>query len=155
MTWSYDTSGLASSEKDQIRLEVGDNVEGQSVTLADEEIAQAIAVERNFWGAAARCAEMLSRKFLRMADVRIGRGGTSLTYSTAAQQYADMAAALRKKAVGTAAPWAGGTSKSAKFTLAQDTDAVQPIFTKTSQNNPWVGEQGSDSLIDVDQQDNQ
>lgn len=153
MTWSYDVSDLSTSEKDQIRLEIGDNVDGQTVTLADEEIQQAISAEGTFWGAAARCAEQLSRKFLRMADVRVGRGGTSLVYSTAAKQYADMAAALRKKSASIAAPWAGGTSISAKTTLAQQTDTVQPIFTKTMQDNPYVGGQSSDSVTNDGQQD--
>lgn len=44
--------------------------------LNDDEITQAIAVEQNFWGAA-RCCEIISRQFLRKADVRIGRGGTT------------------------------------------------------------------------------
>lgn len=148
MTWSYNVTDLSTSEKDQIRLEIGDNVDGQSVTLADEEIEQAITAEGSFWGAAARCAEQLSRKFLRMADVRVGRGGTSLIYSTAAQQYTEMAAALRGKSAAIAVPWAGGTSISDKVALAQDTDAVQPIFTKTMQENPYVGGEGSDSATD-------
>lgn len=139
MTWSYNTADLATSEKDQVRLEIGDTIAGRTVTLQDEEITQAIGVEASFWGAAARCAELLSRQYLAMADVRIGRGGTSLTYSTAANQYAQMAAALRAKASGMHAPWTGGTSIADKIALAEDADTVPPIFTKTGGSNPWVG----------------
>lgn len=144
MTWTYNLADLATSQKDQIRLEINDTDETAPL-LQDEEISQALAVEGSFWGAAARCCEIIARSFLRKVDVRIGRGGTSLTYSTAANQYFDMAQKLRAKSSAIAAPWAGGTSKSAKDSLAQDTDAVQPIFTKTMQENPYVGGQGSDS----------
>jgi hypothetical protein len=152
VAWNYTVSDLATSTKDQIRLEIGDNVAGQTVTLADEEINQAIAMESNMWGAAARCCEMLATQFLRMADVRVGRGGTTLTYSVAAKQYWDRAKALRLKANGTVAPWAGGRLTDDKISLAQDTGSVQPIFTKTVENNPWIGGQTSDSTND-DQDD--
>lgn len=151
MTWTYSVSDLATSEKDQIRLEIQDT-DSTAPLLADEEILQAISVERNFWNAAARCCEIISRNFLRKADVRIGRGGTSLMYSTAAKQYAEMATALRLKAIGTAAPWAGGRDLSDKVDLASDPSKQQPIFTKTVENSPWVGGQGSESII-ADQDD--
>lgn len=144
MTWTYNTAALATSPKDQVRLEIGDTVQTAPL-LQDEEIQQAITVELNIWGAAARCCEIISRQLLRKADVRIGRGGTSLTYSAAAKQYTDMAAALRAKASAMHAPWAGGTSNTAKDSAAADSDLVQPIFTKTMQGNPWVGGQGSDT----------
>ncbi len=148
--WSYDPDALATSTLFQVRLEIGDT-DSAAPLLQDEEIVQAISVEASFWGAAARCCEIISRQFLRKADVRIGRGGTSLTYSTAAKQYADMAAALRKRSIAMNPPWAGGTSKEDKRQLAEESDAVQPIFTKTMEGNPRVGGQSSDSVIDQTQ----
>lgn len=150
MTWTYNTALTAT--KDQVRLEIGDAVAGQTVTLQDEEINYAISHERNLWGASARCCEMLATQFLRMADVRVGRGGTTLTYSIAAKQYWDRAKALRLKANGTIAPWVGGTSVDDKEALAESTGTVQPIFTKTAMDNPWVGGQTSQSVND-DQDD--
>lgn len=149
MTWSYNTA-LATT-KDQVRFEIGDT-DSTAELLQDEEIAWAITQEATMWGAAARCCEAISRNFLRKADVRIGRGGTTLTYSTAAQQYADMAKAFRRRANAMNAPWAGGTSIDDKLSLASDPSLVQPIFTKTMQNSPWTGGQTSDSVI-ADQDD--
>lgn len=146
MTWSYNVADLATSEKDQIRLEIGDT-DTNAELLQDEEILQAISVELNFWGAAARCCEIISRNFLRKADVRVGRGGTMLTYSTAAQQYADMAMALRKRASAMHAPWTGGASIAEKESDRQDDDLVQPLFAKQMMDNPLVGSQGGNSLV--------
>lgn len=153
MAWSYNPAALATSEKDQVRLEIGDTDETAQL-LSDEEINHAISVESNNWGAAARCCEIIARSYLRKADVRIGRGGTSITYTQQAQQYQDMATALRKRAIAMHAPWAGGRSKSDKASLAQDTDAVQPIFTKTMEENTFVGGEGSDTPIEDGQADN-
>ena len=144
MSWTYSTA--LATEKDQIRLEIQDT-DTTAQLLQDEEIAYVITVEQNFWGAASRCCEVISRNFLRKADVRIGRGGTTLTYSTAAKQYADMATAFRKRASGMHAPWTGGTSISDKESLAADASLVQPIFTKTKFNDPWTGGTNSDSVI--------
>lgn len=144
MTWSYTTADLATSEKDQIRLEIQDT-NSAAPLLQDEEIQQAISVEHNFWGACARCCEIIARSLLLKADVRVGRGGTQLVYSTAAKQYQEMATAFRKRAIAMNPPWAGGRSQSDKDSLARDTDTVQPIFTKTMQNNTFMGGQTSDS----------
>lgn len=153
MAWSYNPAALATSEKDQVRLEIGDTNEAAQL-LSDEEINHAISMEANNWGAAARCCEIIARSYLRKADVRIGRGGTSITYTQQANQYQEMAAALRKRAIAMNAPWTGGTSKSDKASLAQDTDAVQPIFTKTLENNTFIGGETSDTPTNDAQADN-
>lgn len=134
------------TELDQIRLEIQDNVSTAQL-LQDDEITYIMTVEANFWGACARCCEIISRNFLRKADVRVGRGGTMLNYSTAAKQYADMAAAFRKRAIALNPPWCGGTSISDKLSLAADSDTVQPLFTKGQGANPWVGGETSDDVI--------
>jgi len=136
------------TDLDKVRLEVGDT-DSTAQLLADDEINYLITQERNLWGAAARCCEVISRNFLRKADVRIGRGGTTLTYSVAAKQYAEMATAFRKRANGMNAPWAGGRSVDEKNTLAQDPSLVQPLFTKTQFDDPWTG--GRDNSIIADQ----
>lgn len=141
------------TELDQIRLEIGDN-DPTAQLLQDDEIEYVISVEANIWGAYARCCEIIARQFLRKADVRIGRGGTTLTYSTQAKQYQDMATAFRKRAIAMHAPWTGGTSKSDKDSLQQDTDAVQPLFTKTMMDNTFVGGESSDTPTNDEQADN-
>ena len=126
------------TDLDKVRLEIGDT-DPNAQLLADDEILYLITQERNLWGSAARCCEVISRNFLRKADVRIGRGGTTLTYSTAAKQYAEMATAFRKRANGMNAPWSGGRSIDDKNTLAQDPSLVQPLFSKTLFNDSLAG----------------
>ncbi len=145
MTWTYDLSDLGTSEKDQIRLEVGDNNASRQL-LADEEINHFIAVERNFWGAAARSCEAIGRKFFQNADsVRLGRA-LQLTFVKRGQQYMAMAAALRRKALGTQVPYVGGMFLSDKQAYDQNLDLLQPAFTRTMMTNPRTGGYTSDSV---------
>lgn len=137
------------TDLDKVRLEIADT-DSTAQLLQDDEITYFISQEANLWGAAARCCERIARQFLRKADVRIGRGGTTLNYSTAAKQYQDMAAALRKRANATNAPWAGGRSVSDKESLAEDESLVQPIFRKGEGDNPWVGGQDLSTEADFD-----
>lgn len=147
MTWSYDVTDLATSEKDQIRLEVGDTDE-RAQLLQDEEILQAIAVEGNFWNAAARCAELIGRLFLRRVDTRLGRS-MMVTYSKTADAYFAMAARLRQKGLGTRVPWAGGMSVADKIAYQQDASIVQPAFARNMMENPWVGGYTPDTLAPI------
>lgn len=144
MTWTYTLGTIATVEKDQIRLEVGDTDTNRQL-LQDEEIAQAIPVEGNFWLATARCAEMISRLMLSKVDVKLGRA-MQVTYTLAAQQYKEMAKELRKKALGTRAPWVGGMSVSDKETYEEDTDLIQPAFARSMLSNPRTGGYTSDTL---------
>lgn len=138
MSFSYDDTQLATSALYRTRLEIGDT-DSTAPLLQDQEITQFLSVERTEWGCYARCCEQISRQFLRKTDVRIGRGGTTLTYTTAAAQYAQMAKDFRRRANGMNAPWAGGRSVDDKETLAQDPSLVQPIFSKNLMTNPLTG----------------
>lgn len=142
--WSYNLEDLATSEKDQVRFEIQDTDPANQM-LQDEEITHAIAVEATYWGAAARCSEVIARNFLRKADVRLGRA-MQLTYTKMAQQYLEMAVMLRQKALGCNVPWVGGMSVSDKAIYLQNQDIVAAIFTKTMQENPWTGGYTPDSL---------
>ena len=143
-TYSWNPDDLATNEKDALRFELQDT-DSQNWLLADQEYVYAISVERNYWCAAARCAEVIARSFLRKQDVKLGRGLT-IAYAKAAQQYLEMAAQLRRKSLGTIIPFVGGMSKTVKFVYDQDTDLVKPLFTKTMMESPWTGGYSSDSL---------
>lgn len=143
MTWSYNAANLATSQKDAVRAEIGDVTSGATVTLQDEEIVYFGTQERNFWGAAARSAEAMGRRYLTKADTRLGRS-LMLNYTTQAQQYFDMARLLRKKAIGTNVPWVGGMYVADKEAYAENDLLVQPKFAKDMQENPWVGGYTSD-----------
>jgi hypothetical protein len=144
MTWTYTPTDIATSEKDQIRTEIGD-VDSQAPLLPDEAINWAITQERNYWASAARCAEMIARLFMRRVDVRLGRS-MMITYSKTAEQYFDMARRLRCKAMGTVAPYVGGMTVSDKVSIATNTGLVAPSFTRTMMENPWTGGYSTDSL---------
>lgn len=144
MPWTYNPADLATNELYQVRLEVADT-DPRNQLLQDEEVQQAITVEANFWGAAARCCEMISRVFLRKADVRLGRA-MMITYTKMAEQYLAMAVTLRKKALGTAVPYAGGIYIADKVALAQNTGLIAPAFQRNMQQNPWTGGYSPDAL---------
>ncbi len=144
MAWTYNSDQLATSERYQVRLEISDT-DPQNQQLQDEEIDYALTQERNMWSAAARCAEMIGRRVLGKADVRLGRS-MMVTYTKMAEQWFVMAKCLRAKALGTTPPFVGGMSASDKIAYNQDTDLLAPLFTKTMMENPNTGGYTSDSL---------
>jgi hypothetical protein len=129
---------------DRIRLEVGCSDVSATVTLYDDEITYALTTERTFWGGAARCAEMLSMKYMQKADVRLGRS-LMLSYTTLSAQYALQAKRLRFKANAGNVPWVGGMSVSDKQAYAENDLLVQPLFARNMEENPWVGGYTSDA----------
>jgi hypothetical protein len=131
----------------QVRAEIQD-VDVNNQLLSDQEITYFGTVESNFWGAAARSAEVVARGFLRKADIKLGRA-MQITYSKMAEQYFAMAKVLRMKALGARVPWVGGMSVSDKLAYLQDQDIVASLFTKTMQENPWTGGYTPDSLAPV------
>lgn len=147
MAWSYDPKDLETNEVYQVRAELQDT-DPQDQQLQDEEISYAISVERNMWAASARCAEMIGRRLLRKADVRLGRA-MMVTYSKAAQQWFNMARILRAKAMGTVVPWAGGMNINDQLNYAEDTSLIQPVFTMTMMENPRVGGYTTDSTFPI------
>jgi hypothetical protein len=144
MPFSYNPSELATNEVYQVRAELQDT-DPKDQQLQDEEIAYALTQERNFWAGCARCAEMIGRRILRQADVRLGRS-MQVQYTKMAEQYFNMARMLRSKAMGTVAPYVGGMLAADKLTIGQDSGLVAPMFTKTMMENPWTGGYTTDSL---------
>lgn len=151
MAWTYDPSKLATSELMQVRAEIQDtNVNNQQ--LLDEEILYALSVERNMWAAAARCSEMLGRRLLMRADVKLGRS-MQVIYTKAATQFFMQARMLRCKANGSVAPYVGGMTMADKQTIETDSSLLAPKFTKNMMENPWVGGYTTDSGADVSEAD--
>jgi hypothetical protein len=142
--FTYDVTQLATSELFQIRFEISDT-NSATPLFQDEEINWAISVESNHWGAAARCAEILARKYMQLADVQLGRN-LKIEYSKRSSGYAELAKSLRAKSLGMIVPFAGGRSIPDKLDAAQDVDAVQPLFTKAGGANPRIGGTTTDPL---------
>ena len=145
MAFNYDPSELSTNQIYAIRNEIQDT-DPLDPQLQDEEIAYMITQERNFWAASARCLEAIARGKLRKADVRLGRQ-MMITYTHMADQLMLQAKALRMKAMGTVVPWAGGMNISDQIAYAENTDIIQPQFTKTMMQNPRVGGYTTDSTF--------
>ena len=154
MTWSY-SGDPSSSPNDAVRFEVQD-VLNTAQLLQDEEIAYAIAQEAGVepsggftqaevLSSAAHCCEALVRRFSMQADTQVGQ--LKVTYSRAAAGFAQRAVELRLRAQGMQGPYVGGLSKSDERAARQDTDRVQPAFTRDEFNSPYTGSQNPSDLI--------
>jgi CMP-N-acetylneuraminic acid synthetase len=134
-----------------VRFEISDT-DPSAPLLQDEEIAYAISSESGgtvtaspssvtladamLYCAAARCCEVLARKFAMQADEEIG--DLSTTYSKQAVTYATRAKEIRAKAQGMHAPTHVYT-RSQKRALEEDCDRVQPAFRRDQFRNPYEG----------------
>lgn len=134
MPWTYDPTQLATSTLYQVRLEIQDT-DTTNQLLQDEEITYALGVEANMWGGAARCCEIISRNFAMKPDRGLGRR-LFVTYTKMAQQYAERAKELRRKAIAMNVPVFTAQKVADKQAQAADTTQVQPIFTRGMQSNP-------------------
>ena len=147
MAWTYDLS----TDVGRLRLEIGATDSAATVTLTDEEIQQALDQEATYWGQAARAAEMLALKWAQKVDVRLGRS-MQLTYSKMAEQYAQLAKGLRKKAISANAPWVGGMSTADKQAYQEDSSLVQPLFAREMQESSNAGSLTADTPAAADDQ---
>lgn len=128
MTWSYD-GDPANSDLDAVRREIGDTNTNDQL-LSNEEVNFALDQEGDsITAASARCCEWLMREYAKQADKTIGQLNIMLSQKSA--RYEAMATKLRKKGIKSAlAPYVGGLSETERDTDEDDTDLIQPIFTK-------------------------
>ena len=133
MTWTYGGdpgTGTAAQRRDAVRLRIGDTT-STDPQLTDEEIAYALSDASNSVLAAAltSCKWLVSR-YARQADIKMGE--TSVSASQRAKAYTALVGQLESELLtGTsAAPYVGGTSIADKQIDRDDTDVVQPSFTR-------------------------
>lgn len=148
MTWTF--SPNLPTAKDVVRDYVGDTDSGDQL-ISDEQITAYLAVETSTLLAAARTAFAISAKFARKVSESVA--GSSHSAESKFRQYEQLANRLLEQAGvnGTASAvlvsaWAGGISVSEKEAAEQDTDRVQPIFTRDLFRSPDV----SDSTGELD-----
>lgn len=127
MTWSYNPATLASSQKDAVRLMIGDTL-STDPQLADEEISYVLTVRSTLYGAAAECCRAIAAKFSRSVDQ--GSGANKAWFSQMSKAYNLKAIDFEQKAVksGAAQPFSGGVSQDFKNAQEQDSDRVDPAF---------------------------
>lgn len=135
--YTYNPNNLAAYGTDWVRFQVEDS-DPNNWLLADQEIAMCLASERDHWGGAAQACEVIARQMLKKADVKLGRS-MQVIWTKAAQNYIAMAKELRRKSLGTVAPYFGGVNITDKIAIATNAALSQPAVTRGMQQNPWVG----------------
>ena len=130
MAWSY--AAPQSGDKDKVRYLVQDtDTNDQLVT--DEEILWELSRHSSFTTAAASVSEAIARKFARQAT--ISDAGFKVHLNERAQFYWTLARDLRTRGQAVS-PFAGGISVANKQLHEDDSDRVQPIFTREQFNLP-------------------
>lgn len=136
MAWNY-TGNPADSDRDGVRFLIGDTCEDDKL-LQDAEIEYAISKQTTLELAAAYCLRVLAAKFSRMVTKKVG--DIAVNCSDLAKAYSDRANELDPngitKNIPLALPSFGGRSHDEKETLDEDTDAVQPSFSRGMNDPP-------------------
>lgn len=135
MTATYDP---VDTPKDEVRLEIGDTDVPANAMLEDEEIDHYLDQEGNsVLRAAARCAAAIAGKFARL--VSTGVGDVRVEAQQQYEHYRQLAEDLADRAVtnsGAAVPFLGGISIADVQARVEDTDRVDPFFTRRTGDNP-------------------
>jgi hypothetical protein len=136
--WTY-TANPAVSEKDQVRFLLQDTDENRQL-MQDEEINWLLDQFANPLYAAAEGASVIAARFAALPDRRIG--GMSITYSTNAQYYREVAKSLRHRAqrVSPGYPYAGGVTQTDRDNWLQDSELVPPYIILGVHDGPFVTE---------------
>ena len=130
MTWVYNSAGLATSQKDRVRLMIGDTDESRQ-QMADEEILYVLTQETASTLAAAACCDMLAAKYSFQMNTE--NGALKVAAEKRMEHYQKLADRLRKGGAGEvpgdpivveATMYVGGSSQNAKDNIFQDADAV-------------------------------
>ena len=131
-TWTGDP---AASTIEKIRWEIGDtvNTTANPCKFQDAEVQYAYDQEHSILCAAARLCEQLSVRYSDAADRTMGPLRVNMTEKSGL--YADKAKMLRKRATICAEPYIGGISEAKKDIFDEDSDLIQPTFTKGMHDN--------------------
>lgn len=141
-SWSY-SGDPASSPKDAVRYWIQDTDETDQ-KFSDAEIAFVLTAYPDPLRAGAQCARTLAAKYAKRVNRRVG--DLAISYSDLSKHYYDLADELDRKADLSSTPYAGGTSKSDKRKVAQNTDRAQPPFRERQFDN----QTGPQNLSDHD-----
>jgi len=129
MTWTY-SGDPTSSTKDEVRFLVGDT-DKDNPLVQDEEISYAIGAEASVLRAAVRVARGIAASFARTVEKQVG--DLKIKAGDRYKNYLEILKTLEAEAsisLPGAAPFAGGISHSQKETQTDDSDRVDPSFSK-------------------------
>lgn len=134
MAVTYNSSNLASSSKDAVRLWIGDTSTGDPL-LTDEEIQYVLgSISSNVIMASAECCEFIVAKYSRQAD--FDNEGLAVKASQRAEAYRKKASDLRRRLTALADIYVGGRSISEKAARSDESDVVQPYFERDMHDFP-------------------
>jgi hypothetical protein len=136
MTWTYLNGDPATSDRNKVRFLVGDTDEDDQL-LQDEEIDWLLTTQSDPDQAAVLAAEAIAAKFAREADTT--NEGLSISKSQRSKSYRDLVKVLASRVSTRAEISVGGLVISEKEALDDDTDAVQPAFTRGQDDFPGTG----------------
>lgn len=126
-TYTDDPENVA---RDAVRLLVGDT-DSSDPLLSDAEVAFYLSENgSNNYRAGSEACKAIAAKLARLPDLKTGR--VTISNSDRAKAFLDLADKLARKALSFVAPYAGGISKADKETQEENTDRVEPFFTRTS-----------------------
>jgi hypothetical protein len=125
MAWSYDNSALATSDKDVVRLIIGDTDTNDQL-LANEEINYFLTLHGTVVRAASESARAIAAKFARLMSRSVG--GLQADFAAKYRQYLELANnLLQNEEISPVSPYLSGYLYSQHKTRADDTDRI-PIF---------------------------
>lgn len=134
MAFTYNSSNVGSSGLATVRFLIGDTSSG-TYHMEDGEINAVLDnITSNHTYAAAYCAENISAYYSRQADTR--NEGLDIMASQRAKAYTRLAQNLRWRVGALAGIFVGGRSQQTKDDRAEDTDYVQPAFTREMDDYP-------------------
>lgn len=133
MTWTYDNTDPAGTDKDHVRLLSGDTTETAKHTLQNEEITAFLATEGTVKAAAIKAARSLAARYAREPDVKIGK--TSVSNSQISRMYRETADEIEFELEQGADIFVGGISEDDKESRQADTDAIPSRFQRAQDDN--------------------
>ena len=129
MAWTYDIT----NSRGKVRFLIQDTNTNVQL-LTDAEVDFALSQNPNIYRAAAISARAIALNFSRKLTLNPAPGGVSLDPQEQAEFYRKLAGELDSKAAlgssGVGGIFAGGISKADKESREQDTDRVEPAFTR-------------------------
>lgn len=136
MTWTYDDTVLATSNRDAVRLVIGDTDTNDQL-LQNEEIAYYLTTHGTVARAASEAARAIAAKYARLMSRSVG--GLQADFAAKYRQYLELADNLgRNEEADPVSPYLSGWLDSQHETRAEDSDRI-PIFgRKGITDNPEV-----------------
>ena len=143
MTWSYDLTKLGENGKDAVRLLVEDTDESTKL-VEDEEIIFALGQGGMFRAASIVCRS-ISAKLARKVSVMNKESGIFDEMQKKADHFLKLAEDYAEQAGRTSLTvFAGGISVADKETRQEDTDRIQPAFTRDLHLDTSLNAAGND-----------